>query len=157
LPTMPSRERNAVGRRPARLGLSRCRQGIKTGPLSFRIWRNGFSVIPAGRAGESVYLKPRFAHCRSAESAIPIKAAAASQFPSRCEAEAFKWSSQITRMPCRSSSLFAIVSKIVDCLIGCLILDVLPPRARQFPFCALPWDDNNTAVISDAIGFFSTI
>ena len=32
---MRSRERNArVGRRPARLGLSRCRQGIKTGPAS---------------------------------------------------------------------------------------------------------------------------
>jgi DNA polymerase-3 subunit epsilon len=41
-------------------------------------------------SGLSVYLKPRFAHCRSAASAIPIKAAAASQFPSRCEAEAFR-------------------------------------------------------------------
>lgn len=43
-----------------------------------------------------------------------IKAAAASQFPSRCEAEALKCSCQITRKPCRASSLFAIVSKIVE-------------------------------------------
>src|SRR6266851_6244552 len=35
MPTLRSRERNVqVGRRPARLGLSRCRQGIKTGPAS---------------------------------------------------------------------------------------------------------------------------
>ena len=47
-------------------------------------------VVDATVSGLSVYLKPRFAHCRSAASATPIKAAAASQFPSRCEAEAFR-------------------------------------------------------------------
>jgi hypothetical protein len=47
-------------------------------------------VVDATASGLSVYLKPRFAHCRSAASATPIKAAAASQFPSRCEAEAFR-------------------------------------------------------------------
>src|SRR6516164_1317413 len=74
-------------------------------------------ICTAGR--EADQSKPaRPAHRRSAASAIPIKAAADSQLPSRWEAEARKCSCQITPIPCRASSRIAMVSSNVGCFIS---------------------------------------
>jgi hypothetical protein len=53
------------------------------------LWRRGRSRLHRC-LWSSGYQPSRLAHCRSAASATPIKAAAASQFPSRCEAEALR-------------------------------------------------------------------
>src|SRR5215469_5958013 len=74
-------------------------------------------ISAAGRAADQSE-PARPAHCRSAASAIPIRAAADSQLPSRWEAEARKCSCQITPIPCRASSRIAMVSSNVGCFIS---------------------------------------